>query len=189
MRCVAQNCPSDVKGGKLNQKESPMAYRNKTYIAFDGDKDMHYYRLMTAWAKNERFEFNFYNAHDVNTARDTSQETSIKRQLRERFGNSRAFIVLIGESTRHLTKFVKWEIETAINLGLPIIGVNLNGSRAQDGGCPPSMKGTLAVYVPFNEKIITYAMKNWPGDSAARGRNGESGPFFYTDSVYKGLGL
>ena len=26
-----------------------MAYRNKTYIAFDGDNDMHYYRLMTAF--------------------------------------------------------------------------------------------------------------------------------------------
>ena len=26
-----------------------MGYRNKTYIAFDGDNDMHYYRLMTAW--------------------------------------------------------------------------------------------------------------------------------------------
>ena len=26
-----------------------MAYRNKTYVAFDGDKDIRYYRLMKAW--------------------------------------------------------------------------------------------------------------------------------------------
>lgn len=26
-----------------------MTYRNKTYVAFDGDKDIRYYRLMQAW--------------------------------------------------------------------------------------------------------------------------------------------
>lgn len=61
-----------------------MAYRNKTYIAFDGDNDMHYYRLMTAWSAHEGFNFDIYNAHDLNTARDSSQEECIKRQLRER---------------------------------------------------------------------------------------------------------
>jgi hypothetical protein len=75
-----------------------MAYRNKPYVCFDGDNDIrHYtplyaiirhYRLMQAWTENEKFTFNFYNAHDLNTARDDSQEESIKRQLRERFANS-----------------------------------------------------------------------------------------------------
>ena len=58
-----------------------MAYRNKTYVCFDGDTDMSYYRLMQAWHQNDRSPFSFYNAHDLNTARDTSQEESIKRQL------------------------------------------------------------------------------------------------------------
>lgn len=166
-----------------------MAYRNKTYIAFDGDNDMRYYRLMTAWSENEAFEFDFYNAHDLNTARDSSQEQSIKHQLRERMANSKLFMILIGESTRYLTKFVKWEIETAISLDLPIIGINLNASRDRDDRCPPALRDTLAIYVPFNEKIITYAMKNWPADHAARHKNGESGHFIYNDSVYKSLGL
>lgn len=166
-----------------------MAYRNKTYIAFDGDTDMRYYRLMTAWSAHDGFDFEIYNAHDLNTARDSSQEESIKRQLRERFANSKLFIILIGEKTRHLTKFVKWEIETAISLNLPIIGVNLNGSRRCDDRCPPSMKGALAIYVPFQEKIITYAMKNWPGLHASYRSQGNGGPYYYNDDVYKGMGL
>ena len=105
-----------------------MAYRNKTYIAFDGDEDIRYYRLMTAWAAHPGFDFDIYDAHDLNTARDSSQEESIKRQLRERFANSKAFVLLIGEKTKNLTKFVKWEIETAVRLELPIIAVNLNCS-------------------------------------------------------------
>ena len=98
-----------------------MAYRNKTYVAFDGDKDMRYYNLMKAWKQNDNTNFNFYNAHDLNTARDSSQEESIKRQLRERMNNSKVFVLLIGESTKFLTKFVKWEIELAIKKEIPII--------------------------------------------------------------------
>ena len=94
-----------------------MSYRNKTYVAFDGDNDIKYYWLMRAWKKTDGSAFNFYDAHDINTARDSSQEESIKKQLRIRMDNSKVFVLLIGKSTRYLTKFVKWEIETAIRLG------------------------------------------------------------------------
>lgn len=170
-------------GGEL------MAYRNKTYICFDGDNDMSYYRLMEAWKDNENHDFNFNNAHDLNTARDTSQEESIKRQLRERFANSKLLIVLIGEKTKFLTKFVKWEMEVALRLNLPIIGVNLSGSRMQDDGCPPTIKDELAVYVPFKQKIVAYAMADWPAADERYRREGKSGPFYYDDRVYANLGL
>lgn len=166
-----------------------MAYRNKTYICFDGDTDMQYYRLMTAWSENENFTFSFHNAHDLNTARDSSQEESIKRQLRERFANSRLLVVLIGEKTKFLTKFVKWEMEVALKLDLPIIGVNLNKSRRQDDRCPPSIRNELAIYVPFGTKIVEHAMTNWPTSHAKHRKEGETGPYYYTDQTYKNLGL
>jgi hypothetical protein len=166
-----------------------VAYRNKTYIAFDGDKDMRYYRLMTAWSANDGFDFDISNAHDVNSARDSSQEASIKRQLRERFANSKLFLILIGESTRYLTRFVKWEIETAIGLNLPLVGININGSRKQDDRCPPAMRDALAVYVPFNEKIITFAMKDWPRTHGQNERKSMGGPYFYNPHIYQSLGL
>jgi hypothetical protein len=166
-----------------------LAYRNKTYIAFDGDNDMSYYRLMTAWAANETFDFSIYDAHDVNSARDTSYEESIKKQLRERFANSKLFMVLIGANTRFLTKFVKWEIETAIRLDLPIIAVNLNKARGQDNLCPPSLKAALAIYVPFSEKMINFALDSWPSNHAVHRKARKSGPFHYKDSVYQNLGV
>ena len=166
-----------------------MAYRNKTYICFDGDTDMHYYRLMTAWHANDRFSFEFQNAHDLNTARDSSQEESIKRQLRERFANSKEFIVLIGEKTKLLRKFVQWEMEVALRLDLPIIGVNLNGSRWRDDRCPPAIWDALAMYVPFGPKIVEYAMNDWPGSHILHRSQGRSGPYYYLDGVYESLGL
>jgi hypothetical protein len=166
-----------------------MAYRNKTYICFDGDTDMHYYRLMQAWKDNENHDFNFHNAHDLNAARDSSQEESIKRQLRERFSNSKLIIVLVGEKTRLLTKFVKWEMEVALRLDLPIIGVNLNGSRQSDHRCPPAIKDQLAIFVPYGPKIIAYAMDNWPSSHKSYREQGKSGAYHYKDSVYQERGI
>ncbi|MCL1998788.1 MAG: hypothetical protein FWG65_08475 [Turicibacter sp.] len=49
-----------------------MPYKNKTYIAFDGDTDMSYYRTLQMWKANNNIDFDFYDAHNLNTARDTS---------------------------------------------------------------------------------------------------------------------
>jgi hypothetical protein len=166
-----------------------MAYRSKTYICFDGDKDMTWYRLMQAWKDNENCDFNFHNAHDLNSARDSSQEESIKRQLRERFANSRLLIVLIGESTKFLTKFVKWEMEVALRLQIPIIGVNINKSRAKDSLCPPIIRDELALFVPFGQKIVAHAMDFWPDQHRTLRRENKSGSYYLADDVYRGLGL
>jgi hypothetical protein len=166
-----------------------MAYRNKTYVCFDGDEDMNYYRMMTAWKANGNLDFNFHNAHDLNTARDTSQVESIKRQLRERFANSKLLVVLIGEKTKYLRKFVPWEMEVALKLDLPIIGVNLNGSRQRDDRCPSTIRDELAVYVPFGMKIISHAMNDWPSSHAQYKRGGKSGPYHYVDATYASLGV
>lgn len=47
---AVQRLVQDVATLELTEsKERPVAYPNKTYIAFDGDNDMHFYRLITAW--------------------------------------------------------------------------------------------------------------------------------------------
>ena len=167
-----------------------MAYRNKTYVCFDGDSDIHYYRLMQAWHQNDRSPFVFYNAHDLNTARDSSLEASIKRQLRERLLNSSVFVVLIGANTRYLTKFVRWEMEQAVELRLPIVGVNLNGMRQQDQErCPPIIRDVLAVYVSFSAAIMQHALERWPADAQRLRAEGKSGPYYYNESVYRTLSL
>ena len=84
-----------------------MPYRNKTFVSFDGDSDMSYYRLMQAWKQHDGITFNFNDAHDLNSARNSSQEASIKAQLAERMRNSKVFVLLVGERTKYLTKFVR----------------------------------------------------------------------------------
>jgi hypothetical protein len=38
-----------------------MAYKNRTYIAFDGDSDIRYYWLMKAWKHNSKDFFVDFN--------------------------------------------------------------------------------------------------------------------------------
>jgi hypothetical protein len=170
-----------------------MAYRNKTYIAFDGDNDIRYYWLMKAWKynSNDFFDsFNFYDAHSINSARDSSQEQSIKRQLSGRLENSKLFILLVGESTKFLYKFVRWEINQAIEKEIPIIVVNLNGKRDFDkDNCPLMLSDKTAIHISFNQKIIEYALNNWIEQKENIKRQGKSGAFYYTEEIYNRFGL
>ena len=167
-----------------------MAYRNKVFISFDGDNDIHYYRLMRAWKQNDKTPFNFYDAHDINTARDTSLEATIKRRLQERLANAKVFVSLIGEKTRYLYRFVRWELEQGLALELPMIGVNLNGNRSQDlDRCPPIIRDALVVYVSFNTNILQYALENWPAEFERLKSQGVTGSRYYNNDVYRRLGL
>ena len=140
-----------------------MPYRNKTYVAFDGDNDIHYYWLMKAWKQNDGFDFNFHDAHDLNQAYDSSKEESIKQQLRIRLLNSKLFILLVGEHTKYLRKFVPWEIEQAVRLDLPILVVNLNQYWKMDSErCPTNLTSCLSLHIPYSPNVIQYAMDDWP---------------------------
>lgn len=140
-----------------------MSYRNKTYIVFDADNDMAFYKEMVEWKNDKNIDFNFHNAHDLNNLRDGSQEETIKRKLKERLNNTKQMIVLVGDSTRYLYKFVRWEIEVAIELDIPIIAVNLNGHNTVHQGTPPILKKeAYFVSIPYEIETIKYALDNFP---------------------------
>ena len=161
-------------------------YTNKTYVAFDADSDIRYYRLMQAWKKSNNTSFNFYDAHDLNNLMSNSSEETIKGKLAERLRNTKIFVLLVGDSTKNLYKFVRWEIEQAINRKIPIIVVNLNGKKSMDSRlCPAILKDELAVHVSFNQKIIEHAIDSWGASDTNYRSSGKSGAFYYKDTVYR----
>lgn len=167
-----------------------MAYRNKVFVSFDGDNDIRYYRLMLAWKQSDHSSFNFYNAHDLSSARDTSTEFSIKSSLQIRLRETKVFVLLVGGSTKYLYKFVRWEIEQALKRNLPVICVNLNGIRYVDmENCPAILRDELAMHVSFNANIIEYALDNWPSQHSGLCSKGETGPYYYKQDIYSSLGL
>ena len=166
-----------------------MTYRNKVYVSMDADNDLRFYYLMKAWKQNPNIQFDFYDAHDINNIYDKSEE-SIKAGLQERFRNSNIFVLLVGEHTRYLYKFVRWEIEQAIKRELPCIVVNLNGIRSLDKKlCPPLIQDELAVHVSFNSKIVMHALNTWPEMDKLLRSEYKTGPYYYNDEIYRQLDL
>lgn len=167
-----------------------MSYKNKTYIIFDGDNDIRHYRLMLAWKENQNFDFNFYDAHDLNTARDSSTEESIKSALRERMASAKQAIVLVGNNTKYLRMFVPWEIELARKKDIPILLVNLNGSRVYDSNlCPSCVKDNIyTMSVSFQPKIIKHTLDYFPS-LYAEYKNKKDHTYSFNKSVYEKLGL
>lgn len=168
-----------------------MGHKNKTYIIFDGDNDKWAYARMKGWKALEHIDFDFENAHDEYAlTSNAGNEDYIKGKLRKRFQNASHVIILIGESTKNLYKYVRWEIEVAQNLDIPIIAVNLAGDRKQNSiTCPPIIKDTYVVHIPFKMRIIKYALDNFPTEFKRRDSNRSVGGRVYKDSVYSSIGL
>lgn len=167
-----------------------MPYQNKTYVAFDADSDIHYYRLMQAWKQSDNHSFDFFDAHDINNLRATSSEVTIKAKLKERLNDTRVFVLLVGEKTKYLYQFVRWEIEQALKMELPIICVNLNGNRSKDTDrCPPILNNELTLHVSFNAKIIEKALSDWERLAPEHNKKNKKGDFSYSADIYRNLGL
>lgn len=135
------------------------------YVVFDGDNDKWAYGYMNGWKENHNINFDYENAHDLDTMTGRSQnEQYVKSKLRERMRRSNAVVVLVGENTRYLYKYVRWELELAIELGLPIIAANLNKKNGQDNHlCPAIIRNkACVVHIPYTLKAIQHAMNDFP---------------------------
>src|SRR5216683_1370732 len=172
-----------------------MAYRNKTYVDF-ASEDINYYYLMKAWRENEHIDFDFFDAHDLNVALDTSQPETIRRRLRERLANTKQTVVLISDTTKpkaaRPSSFLYYEIETIEKLGLPVVFTNLNGSRlAQRSKLPTTLLEPYTMSVSFQAAIIKYALDEYVSafNSNLTVGNPKTGPYYYKESVYTDLGL
>jgi hypothetical protein len=151
----------------------------RTFVGFSST-DIHYYRLMQAWKANEHIEFNFTDCQ-LGSEINSENEAYIKSKCRERINMAGTFAVLIGQDTRSRHKYVRWEMEIAIEKKCRIIGINLDGSkRMLDSTCPPIIRNIGAIFVPFSPKIVAYTLENYkmnPNDN-----------YHYNNEVYTQLG-
>lgn len=166
------------------------SYRNKTYICFDADTDMWAYKFMKGWKNNDNIDFDFYDAHDINNLWKDSSEETIKGKLRERMKNTKLFLVIIGEKTKNLYKFVRWEMDVALEMKLPIIAVYLNESKKIDRElCPAIIRDELVLHIPYKQAAIKWAIDNWIERYKYHKEQKHTGAISLTDELYKQLGI
>jgi hypothetical protein len=151
----------------------------RAFVGFSST-DLNYYRMMQAWKANERMDFNFADVQ-LEQEVNSEDESYIKRRCRERINMAGTFISLIGGDTKSKHKYVRWELEVALEKGCRIIGVNLNKARAmEENTCPAIIRNVGAIFVPFSPKMVAYALENYEMKT--------SGAYHYKDHVYAQLG-
>jgi len=163
-----------------------------TYVIFDGDNDGWAYQYIRGWAANRRLGFAFENSHDLdNMTSAAANEEYVKRRLRARMEGSTLAMVLVGEKTKNLYRYVRWEIEVALKLGVPIVVVNLNKRRdIDDDRLPPILRGICALHIAYRYRAIKHAINTWANassrfDAATRAQGGR----VYSADTYRELGL
>jgi hypothetical protein len=79
----------------------------------------------------------------------------------------------------------------ALELGWPIIVVNLNNKREIDRDlCPRIIRDDCIVHVPFKLEAVKHALDNWPAQFRRLNTlEKNKGPRIYSADVYRSLGL
>lgn len=158
-----------------------MAYRNGTYVAFDGNGttdptkgDMKYYGLLQSWNTNDKLELHFSDSHKKTyQVRDSSTEETLKRRLLERMKNSKNMLLIISDDTNWDRGMLNFEIEKAVDYyEIPIIVAYtgykkiLNAKLLEDKW-PKALYERInnstakCIHIPFSEKCIAEAINQF----------------------------
>lgn len=76
--------------------------RPYTYIAADWEHDYNAVVILKKWNESRYVNFSFLDAHDLQQARDSSLNCSIKASLSARLEKSYRFILIVGDNTKNL---------------------------------------------------------------------------------------
>jgi hypothetical protein len=145
------------------------------YCCFDanteGDipvnNDIKYFNLFKAWKNNPNIDFDFFNVHEEykipKKYLEEDNEAKIKEYLTKRLDITQVFVVIVGEHTANLFKYVRWEIAKALEKNIPIVAINISGENGRDDKyCPAIIRDELVLHVPFDLEKIKTAISIWP---------------------------
>lgn len=158
-----------------------MAYRNGTYVAFDGngttspiEGNIKYFNLLKAWSENSNIEFSFSDSHQKTyQVSDSSKISTLKSRLEERLRNSKNMMVIITDNTSWNRGLLCWEIEKAVDVyKLPLLVVYTKYSKilnvdSHSNEWPKALKERIdnnsakCIHLPFKKDLILDAISQF----------------------------
>lgn len=127
----------------------------RIFISYYYKDDKSLKRLLKAWNKNKRFDLEFEDT-SADISLDTSSDDELKQQLTKCIKKSDVVLVLVGAKT-HSRKWVKYEIQEAVRLSVPIVAVK----KIKGYSSPNELKSVDAKWVyGFKARKVTDAIKS-----------------------------
>lgn len=180
-----------------------MAYRNGTYVAFDGggdtditSGDIRYFNLLKAWKESNDVDFDFSDSHQKTyQVCDESKLETLRNRLSERINNSKNIILILSDETKINNKNLNWEIEKAYKCGLPFIVAYPNYKKIQKPSShknvwPSKLKDLIeakkikCIHIPFKKDPILDAINQF---SVVTKKYPKTSLSYYSDEAYKTL--
>ena len=163
----------------MTLKDWGMAYRNGTYVAFDGlgttdptKGDIKYFNLLKRW--NTSRDFNFSDSHrKTYQVLDLSTKITLQTRLSERLRHSKNMVLILTTKTRHNREMLNYEIKRAVELRLPIIVCYpevkqpIFNPQAYSSYWPKSLADGIecgkaqCIHVPFKRALISDALSQF----------------------------
>lgn len=160
------------------------------YLAFDGTNDLEQFKQIQEWEFSNNQKYTFIDGLDLYKQLDKTNDEVLKAQVRERMNLANVCVLLINKTTKSFRRFIRWQIEHAINNNMPIIAINVNGIRSVDyDRVPTILKKNLAIHIAFQAKILEFAIDNWPESHNQYSLKEVKNSFKYSEEVYNSLGL
>lgn len=101
----------------------------KVFVSYHSAKeDTRYKNLLVAWSSNDNGTFDIkFDDTSVGVSINSDNATYIKRVIKTKISDCSVFLCLVGENT-HNSDWVKWEIDTAVELGKKIVAVKIKST-------------------------------------------------------------
>ena len=162
----------------------------KIFVAYEGTTDLEFANEIKNWVDKEKNPYDLFDALDELKLIDKMDDDKLKMNMQNNMSSADLFVVVIGPKTKSFRKFVRWQVEYAVNSGKPVIAINLNGIRSVDfDRCPTFLKKNLSMHITAQNEIFEYALENWPQSHYQKFAKEDHKTYRYTTDVYDKLGL
>ncbi|HUI90621.1 MAG TPA: TIR domain-containing protein [Chitinivibrionales bacterium] len=98
--------------------------KKQVFVSYDYENDRQYKNLLLAWDANSLFDFYIGDA-SADVSIDSTNATAIKRAISAKINSVNYFLCIVGKNT-YRSRWVRWEIEKASELGKKIIAVKID---------------------------------------------------------------
>lgn len=165
-----------------------MAILGKIYVIFDGVANSKAYDELKKFKQADGEKFDFYDGIEYLKELDKTNDDELKAKIQENMNQADCVLVLLSKNVKSMRRFIKWQIEYAVNQEKVLFSMNCNRIRSIDYDVTPTiLKNKLSLYLPFDASALELGLMNWPKSFKEHLKQGEVKPYRYDKSVYEQL--
>lgn len=161
----------------------------KIFVAFDGAEDLEVYKKLSEFKDSEGNSYEFSNCYDLKKKIDKLPDEDLKEEIYEMIDQTDLAVIILSKKTKSMRKFISWQVMYLRNSDHPIVCLNLLPIRSVDFSILPAKlkRGSLALHIPFEEKVFELAVNNWPEMNEKFVSKKKNGNFRFPLEIYEKL--